>query len=137
MTTSTLPSSTRELGGGEQPRDGELAVRAQLRGTLQGAHRRGHRAAPAGIVSRAVQGRGDGFVGSVAAGGLMPGAAVWRVFDDGGDRGVRGAALGLARRLIERGADQRVTEAHAGAVALEQPCGDRGLDIGFGRVRRL
>ena len=107
-----------QLGGPEQPADGRLAVRAELRGAGQRARGGGRRPAPAGVGRGRVEVRGDGLVRAGAGGRPVPGAPV-RIGGRAGEPGVRGPALGGARGLVGGRADQRVAEPQPRAVALQ------------------
>src|SRR5258708_9609362 len=111
-----------ELRCGEQAR-GALLGRAQLCCALQGRDRDSERAAPPRAAGCLLELIGDLFMGAADQCGAMPDAPVRLGAQYLGERLVHAAAPQQARALAYRRADQRVAEAHAMQVKVD----NRGL----------
>ena len=113
-----LAAHRRRQPGGEQPAVAILRARAQGRRALERAGRGRVGAAPGGALRRRVEAGGDLVVGSGGGRGEVPGPRVGRGVV--GQRSVGAPAIGGRRGPVDDPAQQRVREAEAAAVRLQQ-----------------
>ena len=129
-TRSRWPSS-KASSAAASSRSARWPGRAQLRGPLERGDRDRQRAAPPRAPGGLLQLVGDLFMGTADQRRAMPDAAVRLCPQYLGKRLVHAAALQQARALAHRRPDQRVAEAHAVEVEID----DRGLGGRFEQLK--
>ncbi|MDB5065576.1 MAG: hypothetical protein JWM18_2010 [Chloroflexi bacterium] len=118
------PGPQLGAGGGEGALHPACGIGGQRGGSFEEGRRRRQSAPSPGLSRRALQVAGDLLVGPERRLGAVPGAAIGTDIgvDDLGERAMRAPALVGRRRVVDRRAHQRVTEAHLCSDA-EQPVG--------------
>ncbi|MFI6057722.1 hypothetical protein [Streptomyces sp. NPDC051286] len=116
-----IPGVHGRFGSGEQAPGTLIRLRREFRGAFQ-RRGRGRVSAATPRAFRALrESAGDLIVRAECGCGEMPGTAIGFVRERGGERQVGLAALGERSGLVDRGADQRMTQTHVTALDAHQP----------------